>query len=80
MKGFDVIVSLVAPYKEVRDSFKERMGDSMVELYVYTTEERGREQFHVADYEAPTENYVDVDTTDESPEGSLVYIINELNL
>jgi hypothetical protein len=23
---------------------------------------------------------VDVDTTDESPEGSLVYIINELNL
>ena len=56
------------------------MGDSMVELYVYTTEERGREQFHVADYEAPTENYVDVDTTDESPEGSLVYIINELNL
>lgn len=79
-KGFDVVVSVVAPYKEVRDSFKERMGDSMVELYVHTTEERGREQFHVSDYEAPTENYVDVDTTDESPEGSLVYIINELSI
>ena len=79
-KGFDVVVSVVAPYKEVRDSFKERMGENMVELYVHTTEERGREQFHVSDYEAPNENYVDVDTTDESPEGSLVYIINELDI
>ena len=52
----------------------------MVELYVHTTEERGREEYHVSDYEAPTEKYVDVDTTDESPEGSLVYIINTLDI
>jgi hypothetical protein len=50
------------------------------EIYVRTSEERGREQFHVQDYEAPTENFIDLDTTNDSPEGSLVYLINQLSL
>lgn len=80
LKGFDVVVSVVAPYKEVRDTFKQDMGESMVELYVHTTEVRERDQFHSPDYVAPTENFIDVDTTEDSPEASLVYIINELGL
>jgi adenylylsulfate kinase len=77
-KGYDVVVSLVAPYKELRDEFKSRA--DVREIYVHTTEERGREQFHVQDYEVPTENFIDLDTTDDSPEGSLVYLINKLGL
>lgn len=77
-KGYDVVVSLVAPYKELREEFKSRTQTQ--EIYVHTTEERGREQFHVQDYEAPTENFIDVDTTDDSPESSLVYLINKLGL
>lgn len=80
LKGFDVVVSLVAPYREVRESFKQLMGMNMVELYVHTTEPRERDHFHSKDYESPIESFVDVDTTDDSPEGSLVYIINELGL
>jgi adenylylsulfate kinase len=80
LKGFDVVVSVVAPYKEVRDSFKEDMGDQMVELYVHTTEPRERDQFHSTDYVVPTENFVNVDTTEDSPEASLVYILSELGL
>lgn len=80
LKGFDVVVSVVAPYKDVRDSFKQDMGESMVELYVHTTEVRERDQFHSPDYVVPTENFIDVDTTEDSPEASLVYIINELGL
>ena len=79
-KGFTVLVSLVAPYREVRESFKEDMGDEMVELYVHTTESRERDHFHVQDYEEPLENFVDVDTTEDSPEASLVYILNQLGL
>jgi hypothetical protein len=41
------------------------MGDNIKEIYVYTTSTRGREQFHVQDYEAPTENFVDIDTTNQ---------------
>ena len=77
-KGYDVVVSLVAPYKELREEFKSRA--DVKEIYVHTTEERGREQYHVQDYEAPTENFIDVDTTDDSPESSLVYLINKLGL
>lgn len=80
LKGFDVVVSVVAPYKEVRDTFKQDMGESMVELYVHTTEVRERDQFHSPDYVAPTEQFIDVDTTEDSPEASLVYIINKLDL
>lgn len=77
-KGYDVVVSLVAPYKELREEFKSRTQTQ--EIYVHTTEERGREQFHVQDYEAPTENFIDIDTTDDTPESSLVYLINKLGI
>jgi adenylylsulfate kinase-like enzyme len=63
-KGEVAIVSLVSPYKDQRDSFKEAMGDSIKEVYVHTMDIRGREQFHVQDYGVPTENFVDIDTTD----------------
>ena len=74
------MVSLVAPYRDVRESFKEDMGNQMVELYVHTSEVRERDHFHVSDYEVPEQNFLDVDTTEDSPEGSLVYIINKLGL
>jgi adenylylsulfate kinase len=77
-KGYDVVVSLVAPYKELREEFKSRA--DVKEIYIHTTEERGREQFHVQDYEVPTENFIDIDTTNNTPESSLVYLINKLGL
>ena len=61
-KGKDVVVSLVSPYKDQRDKFKEKMGDKIVEVYVHTSEIRGREQFFVDDYEPPKENYIDMCT------------------
>ena len=65
-KGCNVVVSLVSPYKDQRDSFKLKLGDSIKELYINTTEIRGREQFHVSNYESPTENYLDINTTNIS--------------
>jgi adenylylsulfate kinase len=60
------IVSLVSPYKDQRDKFKLKMGNNLIEVYVHTTEIRGRESFFVQDYEPPTENYIDIDTTNVS--------------
>jgi adenylylsulfate kinase len=61
-KGKHVFVSLVSPYKDQRDKFKEKMGNMLKEVYVYTSEVRGRENFFVQDYEPPTENYIDICT------------------
>ena len=69
-KGKDVLVSLVSPYKDQRDKFKEKMGDKLVEVYIHTSEKRGREDFFVKDYGQPTEDYLDVDTTNDSVEES----------
>lgn len=74
MKGHTVIVSLVSPYRDQRESFKEKLGDGIVELYVHTTEIRGREERHVHNYEPPLENFIDVDTTDVNPIESIKQI------
>jgi adenylylsulfate kinase len=65
-KGKHLFVSLVSPYKDQRDKFKSKMGNNLIEVYVHTTEIRGRESFFVQDYEPPTENYIDIDTTNVS--------------
>jgi adenylylsulfate kinase-like enzyme len=62
-KGDVAIVSLVSPYKDQRDTFKSTMGKDLIEVYVRTTDIRGREQFHVENYQPPTEFFIDIDTT-----------------
>ena len=69
-QGKDVLVSLVSPYKDQRDRFKEKMGDYLVEVYIHTTEIRGREDFFVKEYEKPTERYLSINTTNETVEES----------
>ena len=75
-KGKDVVVSLVSPYKDQRDRFKEKMGDNLVEVYIHTTDVRGRENFFVKEYEAPTEKYLSIDTTNESIEESTKKVLD----
>ena len=70
-KECNVVVSLVSPYKDQREDFKNKLGESIKEFYIHTTEIRGRENFHVENYQQPTENYLDVDTTDISIEECL---------
>ena len=48
----------------MRDSLKET--NEVVEIYVHTSEIRGREQNFVKYYEKPTENYIDIDTTNST--------------
>lgn len=79
-KNFDVVVSLVSPYRDVRESFKEKMGTKIQEFYVHTTDQRGRENFHVTDYEKPMDNFLEIDTTFDNPLASLNNILSELAL
>ena len=69
-QGKDVIVSLVAPYIDQREDFKALMGDQIIEFYVHTSESRERDHFKTDAYVPPKENFIDIDTTYESPEGT----------
>ena len=75
-KGKNVIVSLVSPFKDQRDKFKEKMGQNLFEVYIHTTEMRGREDFFVKDYQPPTENFLSIDTTDEFVEESVFKVLD----
>jgi adenylylsulfate kinase-like enzyme len=79
----DIVVSLVSPYKEMREEFKKACGDGIVEIYVHTNRKRQREQFKVEGYEPPELNYFDMDTTSDNPVQSftkLVHYLRENNL
>ena len=79
--GCDVVVSLVSPYKEMREEFKKACGDSIVEIYVHTNRKRQREQFKVDGYEAPEKDFFDMDTTSDNPTQSftrLIYYLKEI--
>lgn len=79
-QGYSVVVSLVAPYKKLRENFKKELNGLLVEIYVHTTDIRGREHFHTNEYEPPTENFIDIDTTNVEPQKSLEQIIHSLTL
>ena len=68
-KGFTVIVSVVAPYREMRESLKST--NKVTEVYVHTTEIRGRENYFAKDYQPPLENFISIDTTNRSIEDCL---------
>jgi hypothetical protein len=62
----------------MRENFKSRSGCR--EIYVFAREDRGRESYHVADYEKPEENFLSVDTTGVTPEECISKIVNHFNL
>ena len=59
-KGFIVIVSLVSPYRDMREKLKSNR--NIAEFYLHTTDIRGKEDYFVEDYEPPLHNYVDINT------------------
>jgi adenylylsulfate kinase len=74
-ENYTVVVSVIAPYRWQREELKTMLGADLVELYVHTTSPRERDHFTVKDYEAPLENFIDVDTTDDTPEESIAKIL-----
>jgi len=78
-QGKDVIVSLVSPYLDQREEFKDIMEWQLQEIFVHynmAETRRGREEYHVMDFQKPIFDYLDIDTTLETPEESLIKILN----
>lgn len=60
--GNDVVISLVSPYRELREKFKSEC--KVQEIYCHTKKIRGREDKFALDYEPPIEFFIDLDTSD----------------
>lgn len=64
--GAWVVAAFVSPFRALREEFKRRA--EVLEVYVHTTEKRGREKYFAETYEPPLENFLDLDTTSVSVE------------
>ena len=75
--GFIVIVSLVAPYLDLRESFKNEFQNELIEIHVHCDSPRRGNQ--VEEYEPPKTNFIDVNTTNKTVEQTLKYIVTKIN-
>ena len=74
-KNFTCILSIVAPYRFLRDELKEDF--SFLEVYLHTTEVRGREKYFAKDYEPPIDpNALSIDTGKLTIKESVDEILN----
>ena len=69
-KDYTVIVSVVAPYKDVRDEIKD-LNPTMI--YLHTSEIRGREEYFAKDL-VIGEDDIQIDTTNKS----IIQTLNEI--
>lgn len=63
-QGFTPIISLISPYKDLREELKERT--EVFECYIFTSEIRGREKYFVEGYEKPDKYFLPIDTTNRN--------------
>src|SRR5262249_43940611 len=68
-QGVVVVASFVSPYRNIREAFKRN--GNVLEIYVHTTEVRGREVHFVPNFEPPERNFLDLDTTAKSVEACI---------
>ena len=77
-KEYLCVVSIVAPYKFLRDELKDEF--PFLEVYLYTSDIRGREEFFAKDYEIPTDPHtLKLDTGDLTIEESVDKVLNSYN-
>ena len=73
----DVIIAVVSPFLDLREELKK--ATEVTEIFVHTTNIRGRKNFHVLDFENPITNYIDIDTTDADELTSVNEPLNKLD-
>jgi adenylylsulfate kinase-like enzyme len=74
----DVVVAITDTSKQHRDEFKALINDRFVELFIHSNRKKNKELAKVSGYEAPTENFFDIDTTSDNPTQSFTKLIHHL--
>lgn len=73
----DIVVSSVSPNKKKRELFKNKMGNEMIEILVSSNKKKAKD-LKLEEYEEPTSNFFQIDTTLENPIQSFTKLIHYL--
>jgi len=78
-QNYDIIVSVVYPYKEARE-YLNSIVPNVKWIYLTYNEPRGRENFHVEDFDKPIgENFLRINTSQVTIEQSIELIKTYIN-
>jgi adenylylsulfate kinase-like enzyme len=72
----DVIIAIISPFLNLREEFK--LTADVTEIYVHTKNIRGKEKFHVENFEKPQTDFIEIDTTDVDELTSLNEILDKI--
>ena len=75
-KGFTPIIALISPYEDLREDLKS--ASEVKEIYIHTTQIRGRENYFAQNYSSPKSNFLDL-STDGDLQECIEKIIGYLN-
>ena len=78
-ENFDVIIAMVSPYRDLRERLKLQSKD-IVEILVSTKDIRGREKYHVENFENPENDFIYIDTTGVDELTSLNELLDKIEL
>jgi adenylylsulfate kinase len=73
----DIVVSNVSPNRKKREFFKSKMGDNIVEIFLYSNKKKVKDA-QIDSYETPTNNCFEIDTTTDNPLQSFTKLIHFL--
>jgi adenylylsulfate kinase-like enzyme len=71
--GCDVVVSLISPYRELRNEFKTRIGADLEEFYIHNSKSKV-----ISEYEDHQYDIFMIDTAKENPIQSFTKIVHYL--
>ena len=74
----DVVVAITDVSKQSREEFKTLLNENIVEIYVHSNRKKSKDLPKVSGYEAPTENFFDLDTTVDNSTQSFTKLIHHL--
>lgn len=72
----DVIIAVISPFLDLREEFK--FTADVTEIYLHTKNIRGRENFHVENFEKPETDFIEIDTTDVDELTSLNELLEKI--
>ena len=78
----DVVVAMTDVSKQHREEFKAILNENIVEIYIHSNRKKNKDLNKVDGYEAPTENFFDLDTTSDNSTQSftkLIHYLKEVN-
>lgn len=77
-QGCDVVLSIMSPYRDLRESCKDKLGENIQEIFLYTNQDRTTKQYKVPSFEHPESNFIELDTSKKSPERIFSKLITNL--